>query len=216
MKISSLLCQGFEKILKLHLKETNPYCKDVRIYNINISIIYILSRAMSKSSSTLSMKIQSRNPWWHLRYLSIQNNAHNLEVKNQTLCMRDATTAKGNKMVGVKKAAWSTYRAGKLNQSRVGGFSTRYTINPGGFAMGFLRSWSEMRGGVAVGAAVWFISNRFSRNRDNSPALNFYFSPRSPCSSTPLPFSPHPSLFHHHHCHPCSLCFFIVIATILV
>lgn len=43
--------------------------------------------------------------------------------------------------------------------------------------MGVFAFVIRTRGGVVVAAAVWFILGRFSRNRDNSPALNFYFSP---------------------------------------
>lgn len=56
-------------------------------------------------------------------------------------------------------------------------FQTWHTINPRGFAMGVFAFVIRTRGGVVVAAAVWFILGRFSRNRDNSPALNFYFSP---------------------------------------
>lgn len=99
---------------------------------------------------------------------------------------------------GSEKAARSAAPCERIGPIRTVGSRTRSTINPGGFAMEFLRSWSEL--GVALRlererAVVWFISNRFSRNRDNSPALNFYFSPRSPCPTPP------PSV---HHRHPCS------------
>lgn len=100
--------------------------------------------------------------------------------------MRDT---KKVKWVGVKKllgprAVWENW----TNQDPVGS-RTRSTINPRRICHGVFAFVIRTRGGVAVEAAVWFISNRFSRNRDNSPALNFYFSPRSPFSTivTPAP-----------------------------
>lgn len=100
-----------------------------------------------------------------------------------------SSRARDTKRVGGKKlldprAIWENW----TNQGLVGS-RTRSTINPRRICHGVFAFVIWTRGGVAVEAAVWFISNRFSRNRDNSPALNFYFSPRSPSSTivTPAP-----------------------------
>lgn len=63
---------------------------------------------------------------------------------------------------------------------------TWHTINPRGFAMGVFAFVIRTRGGVAVASAVWFILACFSRNRDNSSALNFYFSTPPRPSPSPL------------------------------
>lgn len=75
------------------------------------------------------------------------------------------------------------------------GFQPWHTINPRGFAMGVFAFVIRTRGGVAVASAVWFILACFSRNRDNSPALNFYFStpPRPPRPTLPLAYVNHDS-----------------------
>lgn len=75
-------------------------------------------------------------------------------------------------------------------------FQPWHTINPRGFAMGVFAFVIRTRGGVAVASAVWFILACFSRNRDNSPALNFYFStPPRPRKSSIYVFDPRLQLF---------------------
>lgn len=74
---------------------------------------------------------------------------------------------------------------------------TWHTINPRGFAMGVFAFVIRTRGGVAVASAVWFILACFSRNRDNSPALNFYFS--TPPRPSPSTVSLSPSLAYVNH-----------------
>lgn len=107
---------------------------------------------------------------------------------------------------GSEKAARSARRARELDQSGpwVSGRGALLIPEdlPWSFCVRDLNSgW---RCGWRERAVVWFISNRFSRNRDNSPALNFYFSPRSPCPTPRPPFTI---------VTPAPFCFFIVIAS---
>ena len=113
-------------------------------------------------------------------------------------------------MVGVKKLLGPLAAYERIGPIRVVGFRTRGTINPGGFAMEFLRSWSEL--GVALRLELRFDLSPTASHATaitHRPLISIFRPVPSLPIHPPLPSPVHLPRLHHRH--PCSFCFFIAI-----
>lgn len=114
-------------------------------------------------------------------------------------------------MVGVKKLLGPLAPYERIGPIRVVGFRTRGTINPGGFAMEFLRSWSEL--GVALRLELRFDLSPTASHATaitHRPLISIFRPARAPCPTIPShPVSHLPRLHHRHSCS--FFCFFIAI-----